>query len=213
MIDTIEQHVALTKEDDVKVREAVSRPAPQHFRHFFRGWLRDPRSMGAVAPSGRALARLMATGVTSTATVLELGAGTGSLTEALLAKGVQPANLYLVERDPELAAVLRKRFVGCHVFAADALALKRELPPGLTYDFVISGLPLLLFSPEQRFELLDQILTLLRPNGCYQQFTYGGRCPIDRETRRKLNVDSALLGIAALNLPPAFVYRLTRAAG
>jgi phospholipid N-methyltransferase len=152
----------------------------------------------------------MATGVTSAATVLELGVGTGSLTEALLAKGVQPANLYLVERDPELAAVLRKRFVGCRVFAADALALKRELPPGVTYDFVISGLPLLLFSPEQRFELLEQILTLLRPHGCYQQFTYGGRCPIDRETRRKLNVDSVLLGIAALNLPPAFVYRLTR---
>ena len=60
---------------------------------------------------------------------------------------------------------------------------------------------------------LRQILTLLRPNGCYQQFTYGGRCPIDRETRRKLQVDSVLLGIAALNLPPAFVYRLTRAVG
>jgi len=203
--------VALPKEDDIKVQQVASRPPSQHFWHFFRGWLRDPRSMGAVAPSGRALARLMATGVTSAATVLELGSGTGSLTDALLENGVQPANLYLVERDPELAAVLRKRFVGCHVFAADALALERELPPGLTYDFVISGLPLLLFPPEQRFELLKLILKLLRPGGCYQQFTYGGRCPIDRQTRRKLKVDSVLLGIAALNLPPAFVYRLTRA--
>ncbi|MEO8464307.1 MAG: methyltransferase domain-containing protein [Gammaproteobacteria bacterium] len=205
--------MALPKEDDVKMQEAESPPGRRHFRHFFRGWLRDPRSMGAVAPSGRALARLIATGVTSTSTVLELGVGTGSLTEALLAKGVQPANLYLVERDPELAAILRKRFVGCHVFAADALALSRELPPGLKYDFVISGLPLLLFSPDQRFELLYEILALLRTGGSYQQFTYGGRCPIDRETRRKLNVDSVLLGIAALNLPPAFVYRLTRSAG
>src|SRR6185295_9312698 len=119
---TIEPPVPLRKED-VKAPETESPPAPRHFRHFFRGWLRDPRSMGAVAPSGRALARLIATGVTSNSTVLELGAGTGSLTEALLAKGVQPANLYLVERDPELAAVLRKRFAGCHVFAADALAL------------------------------------------------------------------------------------------
>jgi len=203
--------VTLRKED-VKAPETESPPAPQHFRHFFRGWLRDPRSMGAVAPSGRALARLMATGVTPGATVLELGAGTGSLTEALVAKGVQPPNLYLVERDPELAEVLRKRFAGCHVFAADALALRRDLPAGITYDFVISGLPLLLFSPEERFTLLEQILTLLRHGGCYQQFTYGGRCPIDRETRKKLHVDAALIGIAALNLPPAFVYRLTRAA-
>lgn len=198
--------------DDRRLAKAEPQPA-RHFLHFFRGWLRDPRSMGAVAPSGRSLARLMATGVTAGATVLELGAGTGTLTEALLAKGVQPTNLYLVERDPELAAVLRGRFAGCHVVAGDALALQRELPPGVTYDFIISGLPLLLFSPEQRFELLRQVLTLLRPGGCYQQFTYGGRCPIDRDTRRRLNVDAALLGIAALNLPPAFVYRLTRAAG
>ena len=203
--------MTLRKDDDVEPRASETRPAAQHFRHFFRGWLRDPRSMGAVAPSGRALARLMATGVTASATVLELGAGTGSLTEALLANGVQPANLYLVERDPELAGVLRRRYTGCPVFAADALALNKDLPTGVTYDFVISGLPLLLFSPEQRSDLLRQILALLRPGGRYQQFTYGGRCPIDRETRRKLRVDAALLGIAALNIPPAFVYRLTRA--
>ena len=186
-------------------------PPTQHLRHFLRGWLRDPRGMGAVAPSGRALARLMATGVHRDATVLELGAGTGTLTEGLLASGVQPANLYVVERDPELVAVLRPRFGGCHVIEADALAVQRELPAGITFDFVISGLPLLLFTPEQRRELLGEILELLRPNGCYHQFTYGGRCPIDRETRRRLGVDTRLLGIAALNLPPAFVYRLTRA--
>ena len=202
--------MALREEEEVKVQEAES-PA-RHFGQFFRGWLRDPRSMGAVAPSGRALARLMATGVTPGAVVLELGAGTGSLTEGLLANGVQPTNLYLVERDPELAAVLRKRFAGCHVFAADAMALQRDLPAGVTFDFVISGLPLLLFSPSQRSELLQQILSLLRPGGRYQQFTYGGRCPIDRETRKALHVDTKLLGIAALNLPPAFVYRMTRAA-
>ena len=201
--------MALRKQDDDSVQEAE--PAPRHLWHFLRGWLRDPRSMGAVAPSGRSLARLMATGVTAGAKVLELGVGTGTLTEGLLAKGVQPEDLYLVERDPELATVLRRRFPRCHVFSADALALERELPRGVTFDFVISGLPLLLFSTEQRLQLLQQILALLRPNGRYQQFTYGGRCPIHRELRQRLHVDSVLLGIAALNLPPAFVYRMTRA--
>jgi phospholipid N-methyltransferase len=168
--------------------------------------------MGAVAPSGRALGRLIASGVAAGAKVLELGAGTGTLTEALLANGVDPADLYIVERDAELVNVLRQRFPQCHVFAMDALAIDRELPPGVAFDFVISGLPLLLFTPEQRFELLDKVLKLLRPGGRYQQFTYGGRCPIDRATRERLRVDARLLGIAALNLPPAFVYRLTRAA-
>lgn len=168
--------------------------------------------MGAVAPSGRSLGRLIATGVAAGAKVLELGAGTGTLTEALLANGVDPGDLYIVERDAELANVLRQRFPRCHVFAMDALAIDRELPSGLVFDYVISGLPLLLFTPEQRFELLGKILALLRPGGRYQQFTYGGRCPIDRESRERLQVDARLLGIAALNLPPAFVYRLTRAA-
>ena len=59
---------------------------------------------------------------------------------------------------------------------------------------------------------LKQAFGLLQPGGRLHQFTYAGRCPIDRELRSSLHVESVLLGIAALNLPPAFVYKLTRLA-
>jgi phosphatidylethanolamine/phosphatidyl-N-methylethanolamine N-methyltransferase len=180
------------------------------FGHFFKGWIRNPLAMGAFAPSGKSLAKLMAKDVDATSRVVELGAGTGTLTEALLAKGVAPGNLYLVERDPQFVKILERRFPRCRVIAADALELGIEDDlVEASFDFVVSGLPLLCFSPENRYRVLQGALRLLRPNGHLHQFTYAGRCPADRDLRSLLHVDSVLLGIAALNLPPGFVYRLT----
>lgn len=179
------------------------------FGRFIKGWIRKPFAMGALAPSGKALAKLMARDVGPGSRVVELGAGTGTLTEALLANGVAPADLYLVERELEFVRILERRFPQCHVIAADALDLDRELAIA-SFDFVISGLPLLFFSPEQRHRVLQQALQLLKPCGHFHQFTYGGVCPLDRDLRAMFHLDSVLLGIAPLNLPPGFVYRLTR---
>lgn len=179
------------------------------FGHFIKGWIRNPFAMGALAPSGKSLAKLMARDVGPGSRVVELGAGTGTLTEALLANGVAPDDLYLVERELEFVRILERRFPQCHVIAADALDLDSELATA-TFDFVISGLPLLFFSPDQRHRVLQQALQLLKPSGHFHQFTYGGVCPLDRDLRAMFHLDSVLLGIAPLNLPPGFVYRLTR---
>jgi phospholipid N-methyltransferase len=185
---------------------------PDDFGRFVKNWIRNPLAMGAVAPSGKSLAKLMAKDVGAGARVIELGAGTGTVTQALLASGVDPADLYLVERDPQFVKILERRFPRCRIVATDALQLDRELGAVARFDFVVSGLPLLCFSPDRRHRLLQQALRLLSPQGCLHQFTYAGRCPVDKEVRALLQVDSVLLGIAALNLPPAFVYRLTRRA-
>jgi phosphatidylethanolamine/phosphatidyl-N-methylethanolamine N-methyltransferase len=180
------------------------------FRHFFRGWIRNPLAMGAFAPSGKSLAKLMAKDVGPSARVIELGAGTGTVTAALLENGVAPGNLYIVERDPQFVKILERRFPRCRVIAADALELDEQLGQSTLFDFVISGLPLLCFPPEKRHRVMQQAMNMLKPHGRLHQFTYAGRCPVDRELRALLHVESTLLGIAALNLPPGFVYRLTR---
>lgn len=180
------------------------------FSHFFKRWIRNPLAMGAFAPSGKSLAKLMAKDVGASARVIELGAGTGTVTAALLESGVAPGNLYIVERDPQFVKILERRFPRCHVLAADALELDEQLGLSATFDFVISGLPLLCFSPDKRHRVIQQAFGLLKPHGRLHQFTYAGRCPIDRDLRALLHADSMLLGIAALNLPPGFVYRLTR---
>jgi phospholipid N-methyltransferase len=194
----------------MSVQEIQQSHTSDDFGHFVKGWIRNPLAMGALAPSGKSLAKLMAKDVGAKSRVVELGAGTGTVTEALLANGVAPENLYLVERERQFVKILERRFPRCHVIEADALELGRELDADSEFDFFISGLPLLCFSPEKRYRLLQQSLQLLKPHGHLHQFTYGGRCPIDRELRALLRVDSVLLGVAALNLPPGFVYRLTR---
>ena len=67
--------------------------------HFIRSWLEKPLSTGAVLPSGKALARTMARYVDPNVTgpVIELGPGTGAVTEALVEQGIEPSRLVLVE--------------------------------------------------------------------------------------------------------------------
>ena len=179
------------------------------FGHFIKGWIRNPLAMGALAPSGKSLAKLMARDIGAGARVLELGAGTGTVTEALLTNGVAPTDLYLVERDPQFVKILQRRFPRCYVVVTDAVELDLPCEADGSFDFIVSGLPLLCFSPEKRCRALQRAMQLLKPRGQVHQFTYAGRCPIDKDLRALLRVDSTLLGIAPLNLPPAFVYRLT----
>jgi len=179
---------------------------------FFRNWMRTPLAIGAIAPSGRLLARLMATGVKPGARVIELGAGTGTVTRAILESGVRPQDLYMIEQNEEFAGILRRRFPHSPVIQADARSLAdhtAELPAG--FDFVISGLPMLLVPRPQKMRILSQAFDLLRPNGCFHQFTYAARCPVGRELCSVLKLAGSLIGFTPLNLPPAFVYRLQRA--
>jgi phospholipid N-methyltransferase len=185
---------------------------PDDFGRFIKSWIQNPLAIGAVAPSGRLLAKLMASGLRPGARVIELGAGTGTVTQALLDTGVRPEDLYLVERDCHFLGILARRFPRCPIVATDALSLAEHFGAAeRSFDFVISGLPLLLFSPEQRQRLLEQVFTVLRPGGVLQQFTYGARCPLGRGLRDRLGLERSLIGFAALNLPPAFVYRFSRA--
>ncbi|HEX6998937.1 MAG TPA: methyltransferase domain-containing protein [Gammaproteobacteria bacterium] len=183
-----------------------------NFARFFRSWVRDPFTIGAVAPSGRLLAKLMAKNVGAGARVIELGAGTGTVTRAILESGVRPEDLVVVERNGDFARLLAHRFPRCRVLQADALSLAscRGQLSG-SFDFVISGLPLLLFSRREKLRVLSQAFQMLRPEGCLHQFTYAGRCPVGRELRARLRLRSSLIGFTPLNLPPAFVYRFARA--
>src|SRR4030095_13323788 len=99
---------------------------PEDFGRFIRSWIQNPLAIGALAPSGRLLAKRMATGIGKHARVIELGAGTGTVTQALLDAGVKPANLYLVERDEHFLGILARRFPSCPLIAADALHLAQQ---------------------------------------------------------------------------------------
>ena len=192
-------------------RQQARQRATDDFGHFFRSWIQNPRGIGAVAPSGRLLAKLMATSVRPGSRVIELGGGTGTVTQAILDAGVEPKDLVVVEQNAQFVELLKRRFPSSVVMQTDATAIADRLDGARgSFDFVISGLPLLLFSPARREQLLSHAFELLGPQGLLHQFTYGGRCPIGRDLRARLGLRTSLIGIAPFNLPPAFVYRFAR---
>lgn len=180
-------------------------------RRFLRTWAKEPLSVGAVAPSSRRLADLMVVGMGPGAKVIELGGGTGSVTQAILGAGVSPKDLIVIEQNEEFVELLRERFPDVTVLQANAVSLRHHIA-GLTgpADFVVSGLPLMLFPARRKARLLAQAFRALRPGGYFHQFTYVGKCPVERPLLRSLGLEASFLRFTPFNFPPAFVYRLQR---
>lgn len=149
---------------------------------FLSSWLKNPKNVGAVAPSGPALSRTMAAIVDPSldGPIVELGPGTGPVTAAILARGIEPSRLTLVEYDEAFCATLRKKYPQVNVVQGDAFALDKTLathaaPP---LAAIVSSLPLLNFSPEQRAQLIGISMRMLRPRAPFIQFTYGANSPL-----------------------------------
>jgi phosphatidylethanolamine/phosphatidyl-N-methylethanolamine N-methyltransferase len=180
---------------------------------FFRSLVEKPLTVGAVAPSGKALARVMASYVNPAAPgpIVELGPGTGPVTEALVERGIDPARLTLVEFDPEFCQLLRQRFPAANVVQGDAYDLKRTLAGVLREPAAafVSGLPLFNKPLKMRLDLLDQAFGLMNPDAPFVQFTYNAISPIPRSHGR---VRSEASDRVWRNFPPArvWVYRTNR---
>lgn len=180
---------------------------------FIKTWFENPVLTGAVSPSGRFLARTMARAVDAAGNgpVVELGPGTGPITQALLAKGIAPERLVLVEFDAAFCRLLRKRFPGVQVVQGDAYALQESLAPVLSAPAaaVVSSLPLLTKPEDQRVALLADAFALMAPGGCFVQFTYGMISPIPRPAA--LHYEAEVSAPVWFNLPPARVWVYRRA--
>lgn len=179
---------------------------------FLRAWSGGPRRIGAIAPSGPALANLIVSRIDpADVPVLELGAGTGVFTQALVDKGIAPRDLMLVECEERFARMLRERFPGAQVLTVDAghldtLPLSGARPLGA----VVSGLPLLTMPPHKVNTILRSAFRRMRPGGAFYQFTYGLRSPVPRRLADRLGLRVTRVGKVHLNLPPATVYRITQ---
>jgi phosphatidylethanolamine/phosphatidyl-N-methylethanolamine N-methyltransferase len=183
-----------------------------HAGRFLRSWLADPLRVGAVAPSGRALSRLITGEIgAETGPVLELGPGTGVFTQALIDRGVRQADLTLVEYGVEFAEILRRRFPAARTVCMDAAQLsRRRLFVGQPVGAVVSGMPMLSMPIPKVMRILAGVAACLRPAGALYQFTYGPRCPIPDIVLDRFGLRATRLGRTLRNLPPAAVYRIAR---
>jgi phosphatidylethanolamine/phosphatidyl-N-methylethanolamine N-methyltransferase len=181
--------------------------------HFLKSLMSTPHLTGAVAPSGRALARAMAgaAGPPERGLVVELGPGTGPVTRALIDRGLDPGRLVMVEYNPQFCRLLEDRFAGARVIHGDAYDLPRTLA-ALNREPVsafVSSLPLLTRPQQEREKLMGDAFALMGADGVFVQFTYGLLSPIPREICEGRYSAHRGRPIWA-NLPPARVwsYRL-----
>jgi len=181
-------------------------------------FLRQPRSVGAIAPSSQVLARAMVRGLDlGGARVVELGPGTGAFTGTLVA-GVAPGGrLLAIELDADFAANIHAKWPSAECVCASAtslaaLAAERGLMP---VDHIVSGLPFASLPREVTRAILDGIERVLRPGGTFSAFQYvhAYGLPPAVAFRRDLSRRFGPLSSRRLvlrNVPPAFVLRWTR---
>ncbi len=183
---------------------------------FFLRWLRRPARLGAVVPSGQALAAALAGQIDAAApgAVIELGAGTGRVTRALLEAGVAPEALVVIEREASLCALLAARFPEVRVVQGDARALEPLLAQAGVGQAkaVVSSLPLLNISSADSRRVLTQAVAALGPDGVLVQDTFGPAAPVPSELRAQVGLQGERAGWVLANLPPAAVWRYRRAA-
>ncbi|MBS0518090.1 MAG: methyltransferase domain-containing protein [Proteobacteria bacterium] len=184
---------------------------------FLKRWLRRPLSVGAVMPSGRWLTQAMARYTTAALAgqagyVLELGAGTGEVTRALLAAGIPVDRLALVERDPELVAFLRRHIPGPKIIEGDAARLPQLLAANgiAQVAVVVSSLPLLSLPAEVVRGIVEGAFQLLPPGGVLVQFTYGPSPPVPKILRAEFGLVGTRSRRIWRNVPPAVVWTFTR---
>ncbi|WP_258534789.1 class I SAM-dependent methyltransferase [Streptomyces sp. PT12] len=199
---------------------------------FLREAVRDMRTTGAIAPSGRALAKALTAPVVAAAgrplDVLEAGAGTGAVTRVLLPRLPAGSRLDVVEANPTFADRLREMTAGAERVRVHQVFVE-HLDTRHRYDVIVSGLPFANFPPHQVEAIMGRYLDLLRPGGALTYFAYRGTrraralFASRAEALRHHSAEQVLADYRGHytatsrtvwpNLPPARVWHLTRPTG
>jgi phosphatidylethanolamine/phosphatidyl-N-methylethanolamine N-methyltransferase len=174
---------------------------------FLRRWIANPLQMGSIVPSSRALTRRIAALVerAEDEVVVELGAGTGAVSRALLAAGVPPERLVVVEIVPDMARHIARTLPGVTVIEGDAFALPEALPAALhgKVGTAICGIPLVLLPLDQQKRFVAAV-EAVAPGRGFLLYTYCVTSPLPYAA---LGLTARREAFTPFNLPPASVWR------
>lgn len=178
---------------------------------FLKRLIRNPRSLGAIVPSSKQLARFICNHIhyNEADYLVEIGAGTGRFTRALLQFGVPASHLIVIELDPELVQYLRANFPTVTVIQGDATSLASLLPLEAKGRIrtIISGIPMVNLPKKIQKGIMDACFDVLTEEGSVLQFTYGFISPI---SVKGFGLYGKKLGRVMQNIPPATIWRYSR---
>ncbi|HEY9278598.1 MAG TPA: methyltransferase domain-containing protein [Eoetvoesiella sp.] len=169
---------------------------------FIQEFITQPANIGAICPSSRYLAKHMALQVPqdNDGLVIELGGGTGVITQALLNQGIAPGNLMVVEYSSSFVQRLRQRFDNLNIVHGNAADLCQLVPQDKKIKAIVSSLPLCSLPPMVTQTILQQWQTLLQDDGVAIQFSYHLRTP---KWRGYIAPNRTSSKIVWANFPPA----------
>lgn len=175
---------------------------------FFKSLLKAPLKTGAFFPSSKNLANSISNFVNIPEPdeyIIELGAGTGRLTAALLERDIPSSQLIVVEMQPSLAKFLRKAFPLVTVIEGDATDLLNVLPKKAIGNIktIVSGIPMVNLRFHEQQQIVTAIKSVMKTNGSLLQFTYRPGSPLPSS---KLALSQRYLGHVLLNMPPAAIW-------
>ena len=144
--------------------------------------------------------------------VVELGAGTGAISQGLIDSGLPPEAMMMIELDRSLFEYLRERFPQMRVVNGDATRLvdilrQQGVERGRHGDLRHARWSTCRSRSSARSS--SRASPRSRPGGCMLQYSYSPIAPIPA---KKLGVDARLVKFVLRNLPPATVWRYRRLA-
>jgi phosphatidylethanolamine/phosphatidyl-N-methylethanolamine N-methyltransferase len=193
--------------DDVPAEAGADRPRVANPWMFFRRWIANPLQMGSVVPSSAALCRRIVRHARCDfdQVVVELGAGTGVMSRALLRSGLPPERLFVIEIVPDMAAHLRRVLPDVNVIEGDARQLPELLPAQWhgRVGTIICGIPLVLLPLAEQRRFIDAI-EAVAPGRGFLHYSYCATSPLPWRRHRLAARREAW---TPLNFPPASVWR------
>ena len=204
-------------------------------RVFLQSVARDFKRTGALVPSSKALAQAMTAELArhyrEGVSVLEVGAGTGNITEEIARCLSSDDRLDVCEIDRKLASIIRHRLKHDGVFQGVKPSIRVINKPVETfaherrYDFIVSCLPFTNFEPVAVREIFELYRSLLKPGGICSFYEYllvrkAARLMTSKHASRERfagvsKVVREYVGgygyrhkVVLLNLPPAMVHHI-----
>ncbi len=190
--------------------QKFTRKFDDEFR-FFKGWIDGPKNVGTPFPTSAYTGRSMAShiNVGSNLPVLEIGAGTGVITRAILQHGIVANQLFAVEYSSDFASCLRKNFSDVNVIEGDAFDLDNTLGSNskTVFDCVISAIPLLNFKIADRIAYIEDLLDRIPAGRPVVHVTYGPLSPVPKDAG---GFTAKRTDFVFRNVPPAHIWTYTR---
>lgn len=185
---------------------------------FIKQFFKTPKSVGSLVPSSKYLAEVITQNLTSHnehSNIIELGPGTGAITEYILKKMPKNSCYTGIEVSKEFQQLLRERFIGIHIINGSARNINVHLKDlqGLV-DVIISSLPFTNIEEKNAVHILRGSYDSLRKGGEFRMFLYLHTMYLPKN-RRFLDMAKKIFKLKDRklvfnNFPPAIVYTFTK---